>query len=349
MSFLKKLFGGKYTSTNLRMPDTLSKALAEGEIETIKALLKKNGDLVFSKDSIWGQTPLHLVASFGTNPKEIAELLLSKKADVNAKDKMGMTPLHLAAGAGNKEMVEVLLGHGADVNSDATKNKRGLTPMATASELGHADVAEMLRQHELRSHPDVAERNASQPSTASTPQHRLIEQEPTIQDRLKKTIEGHFQRMRSELTDPAFRGILDETLSRFLENLAPIAEMVEQTLFDRKLHTKGIGGGGTRTWLLVSVVPRDRHNSASFFAGEYPPGYSGYMNFWLNSALVKTAIAMGHDVFSHLLVYADSSAQETLSIGFGLSPLDLTKPNSCPKWIVPQESLTAQEKDSMSG
>ena len=41
--------------------------------------------------------------------KDVAELLLANKADVNARDNDGDTPLHMAAMKGHKDMVELLL------------------------------------------------------------------------------------------------------------------------------------------------------------------------------------------------------------------------------------------------
>ena len=53
-----------------------------GDGEKVKALLKGNPDLVFSKDTN-GWTPLHFAADRGD--KDLVELLLANKADVNAK------------------------------------------------------------------------------------------------------------------------------------------------------------------------------------------------------------------------------------------------------------------------
>jgi ankyrin repeat protein len=137
-------------SGTLQMPDALRDALKKGEINKVEVLLRENADLVFSRESDDGQTPLHyLLAVLGDNSGKIAELLLRNKADVNAADKHGMTPLHLAAGAANKEVIEVLLNYGANVDSDATE-KRGLTPIAVASHLGHSEVVGMLQAYKSR-------------------------------------------------------------------------------------------------------------------------------------------------------------------------------------------------------
>ncbi len=55
-----------------------------------------------------------------------------------------MTPLHLAAQQGSKEVVELLLANQADVNA---KDSGGYTPLQWAIKRGHPDVAESLRKH----------------------------------------------------------------------------------------------------------------------------------------------------------------------------------------------------------
>jgi ankyrin repeat protein len=68
----------------------------------------------------------------------MAELLIDKGADVNAKYNYGMTPLFDAA---NKDVAELLIANGADVNAKA---RDGGTPLDHALFSGHKDVVELL-------------------------------------------------------------------------------------------------------------------------------------------------------------------------------------------------------------
>jgi ankyrin repeat protein len=70
-------------------------------------------------------------------------LLLANKAEVNAKEEDGITPLHFAAEEGLKDVVELLLSSNADVNA---KDNDSNTPLRLAVSNSHADVAELLRQ-----------------------------------------------------------------------------------------------------------------------------------------------------------------------------------------------------------
>jgi ankyrin repeat protein len=126
-------------------------AAKNGGLAKVQALLKGNPDLVFSKDDAYGATPLHWATAFGH--KDVAELLLANNAEVNAKAKNGMTPLHWAAldsidehatpKMGRKNVAELLLANKADVNS---KDNRGMTPLHYAAERGYKDkdIAELL-------------------------------------------------------------------------------------------------------------------------------------------------------------------------------------------------------------
>ena len=53
---------------------------------------------------------MHLAAYGGH--KEVAELLIAKGADVNAKGKVGLTPLHWAITYNHPETIDLLRKHG---------------------------------------------------------------------------------------------------------------------------------------------------------------------------------------------------------------------------------------------
>ena len=63
---------------------------------------------------------------------------------MNAKDVYGWTPLSRAAYHGHKEIVELLIAAGADVNA---KSGRYGTPLDEAIRRKHLETADLLRKH----------------------------------------------------------------------------------------------------------------------------------------------------------------------------------------------------------
>ena len=114
-------------------------AAKAGDYAKVSVLLKNNPDLVSSKDDEHGRTPLHWAAYCGH--KDIAELLLAKKADVNAEESDRSTPLHWAAYYGHKDMAELLLADGANVNAE---DCLGHTPLLLAAMQNHMDLVKLL-------------------------------------------------------------------------------------------------------------------------------------------------------------------------------------------------------------
>jgi len=85
--------------------------------------------------------------------KEIAQLLIDAGADVNAKGDVGWTPLHNAVNFGHPsatEVIKLLIAKGADVNE---KNDHGETPLDWAKATGHPkpkikkEMINLLRYH----------------------------------------------------------------------------------------------------------------------------------------------------------------------------------------------------------
>ena len=113
-------------------------AAKNGDLETVKTLLKGNPNLVHDKDG-YGLNPLHWAASKGR--KSVAELLLANKAEVNAKDDGGETPLYKATSSDNKDVVALLLAQKADAN---IKRNDGLSPLIAAVDNGNKELVELL-------------------------------------------------------------------------------------------------------------------------------------------------------------------------------------------------------------
>ncbi len=93
-----------------------------------------------------GYTPLHRMAFNGI--VEMVEWLLENKADVSAVTDKGSTPLHLAIMDYHKEVVEALLSHKANINA---KNNLGYTALHCAAICSNwesdRDMAKLLLAH----------------------------------------------------------------------------------------------------------------------------------------------------------------------------------------------------------
>ena len=99
------------------------------------------GANVDAKDIKTGLTPLHMVVMFKDG--KVAKFLVSKGADVNAKDKLRMTPLHSASMVRHLETVKLLVSKGADVNTKALNDYTPLH-MALAGSLMTAQMQQVM-------------------------------------------------------------------------------------------------------------------------------------------------------------------------------------------------------------
>jgi hypothetical protein len=113
-----------------------------GDLKKVKTALKSHPALVSCTDQ-YGMTLLHWAAQ--QDLKDIAELLLAYKADVNARDPIaGWTPLHVAALEGHHDIAILLLTNRADVNA---RTNKGETPLQIAAQYKRKDVVATLRRH----------------------------------------------------------------------------------------------------------------------------------------------------------------------------------------------------------
>ncbi len=91
----------------------------------------------------------------------MAQLLLSAGADANAMNRYGITPLSLAAGAGNAPMIGILLKAGADVKKADASLPDGEKLLMLAARTNGTEAVQALVKAGL----DV---NATEPRTGTT-------------------------------------------------------------------------------------------------------------------------------------------------------------------------------------
>lgn len=121
-------------------------AAQSGDVAKIQAALDRDPNLIRYRE--WGGATL-LHGAVGRDQAPMVTLLLSRGADVNARDKRRITPLHLAATNGNVPIIRLLLGAGAKLNP---VDNSGRTPLDRAVEWEQPEAAAFLRSHGARSH-----------------------------------------------------------------------------------------------------------------------------------------------------------------------------------------------------
>ncbi|MDP2278894.1 MAG: ankyrin repeat domain-containing protein [Nitrospirota bacterium] len=141
-------------------------SVAYGHVEAVKLLLDYGADVNTNMSDDGGVgTVLHFAVAIGSpktkmifpsippipkrNIEKIIILLITRGADINARNKKGGTPLIMATVLGNIEVVKLLLAKGADVNA---KTSEGYTALMLAEELGNTSLVRLLKQagaHEL--------------------------------------------------------------------------------------------------------------------------------------------------------------------------------------------------------
>ena len=129
--------------------EALRLAAKKGDIATVKTLLNKPGIDVDTKDII-GKTPLHIAAEEGM--RSLVWILLAKGANIEARNNSGWTPLHLAAWKGKIAVVRLLLVRGADIEAE---NHWGYTPLHWVAYDGQIAAAEILINNKARINPKI--------------------------------------------------------------------------------------------------------------------------------------------------------------------------------------------------
>jgi ankyrin repeat protein/beta-lactamase regulating signal transducer with metallopeptidase domain len=114
------------------------------EQEAMRLWWESKKDAVKPLVAMGGRIPARVVAlgaSMGL--KDMIELAINAGADVNARAQLrqNKTLLHEAVDSGEKELVQYLLDRGADINA---KDRRGWTPLHMAAHAGKMDIVQLL-------------------------------------------------------------------------------------------------------------------------------------------------------------------------------------------------------------
>ena len=121
----------------------LHEATIFNEMPLIKLLLESKYKADVSPGRWNGTTPLHIAVRL--KYEKTVRFLIQKRANVNAKNHKGNTPLHAAAYAmpPHKEIIKLLVNNKADVR---IRNNQNLRPIDIAKEFGHPQNIQQLLQ-----------------------------------------------------------------------------------------------------------------------------------------------------------------------------------------------------------
>jgi pectate lyase len=127
-------------TASTEIPVSLQEAAAISDVSLVKSLIEQgvNVDFIEGADN---QTALHRAAMSGH--KDVVELLLANGADIDAGESSCKTPLHYAVEKGYNEIAELLIAKGADVNA---KNNSGQTPLDIALSRNRIGIVKLLAE-----------------------------------------------------------------------------------------------------------------------------------------------------------------------------------------------------------
>ncbi|MDQ3754779.1 MAG: ankyrin repeat domain-containing protein [Acidobacteriota bacterium] len=116
-------------------------AASKGQLQTVRILLAAGANPNVSVATPHAGTINPLIWGVLSDNKEVVEVLLKAGAEVNPQATDGGTPLLFAVQSGEIEIIKLLLGRGANVN---TKMSNGYTALMVAAEISDPEITKVL-------------------------------------------------------------------------------------------------------------------------------------------------------------------------------------------------------------
>jgi cytohesin len=132
---------GAQTNPGPESDQPLFLAALIGDAELVTELVEHGAEI---NDAKGGETALH--CAIAERHKEAATVLINKGASLNAQSiRRGLTPLHFLAGIfDDGELAELMIQRGANVNA---RDKQGITPLRYALVAKNNQVADVLKRN----------------------------------------------------------------------------------------------------------------------------------------------------------------------------------------------------------
>lgn len=158
------IFGQNDTSPSI------AQIISNGSPQEVQAAVTKNQD-INAKINDLGWTALHAAVNFRRDG--IVDLLINLKANINAQDNTGQTPLLLAIETGQNDAIEYLVSKGADVN---IANNNGDNPLSMSKKIGLNAISDYLVEHNAKLPVQGIQNQVNRGNRSNMPQGRGVNQ-----------------------------------------------------------------------------------------------------------------------------------------------------------------------------